>query len=115
MTMRALVLFRPVGFVLARAMRPQRFLPAGLVIAALVFPLLAQTQAAGAQETQEETEIDLIWGLKIPMRDGVQLNATVYKPNEMREPLPVVFMLTPYVSDYDHTPAYYYAQTATCP
>ncbi len=39
--MRAFVLLRPVGFVLARAMRPQRFLPAGLVLAALAFPLLA--------------------------------------------------------------------------
>ena len=23
---------------------------------------------------------DLIWGLKIPMRDGVRLNGTVFKP-----------------------------------
>ncbi|MEE8608413.1 MAG: CocE/NonD family hydrolase [Nitrospiraceae bacterium] len=88
-------------------MRTQRFLPAGLVIAALAFPLLAQTPAAAAQE---EKGIDLIWGLKIPMRDGVQLNATVYKPKDMREPLPVVFTLTPYVSDAHHRFAYRYAQ-----
>ena len=111
MTMRAFVLFRPVGFVLARAMRPPRFLPAGLVLAALAFPLLAPTPAASAQETQEETGIDLIWGLKIPMRDGVQLNATVYKPKDMREPLPVIFDLTPYISDASHNRgAYYFAQ-----
>ena len=91
-------------------MRKQRFLPAGLVIAALAFPLLAQTPAAAAQETQKEKGIDLIWGLKIPMRDGVQLNATVYKPKDMREPLPVVFTLTPYVSDAHHRFAYRYAQ-----
>jgi predicted acyl esterase len=24
--------------------------------------------------------IDLIWGVKIPLRDGIKLNATVYKP-----------------------------------
>ena len=69
MTMRAFVSLHPVSLLLARAMRPQRFLPAGLVIAALAFPLLAPTQAASAQETQEEKGIDLIWGLKIPMRD----------------------------------------------
>ncbi len=108
MTMRAFVLFRPVGLLLARAMRPPRFLPAGLVLAALACPLLAPTQAAGAQE---EKGVDLIWGLKIPMRDGVQLNATVYKPKDMREPLPVIFDLTPYISDASHNRgAYYFAQ-----
>ncbi len=107
MTKRAFVLFRPVGFVLARAMRPPRFLPAGLVLAALAFPLLAPTPAASAQE---EKGVDLIWGLKIPMRDGVQLNATVYKPKDMREPLPVVLTLTPYVSDAHHGRAYDLAQ-----
>ncbi len=110
MTVRALVLFRPVSLLLARAMRPQRFLPAGLLLAALAFPLLAQTSAAAAQETQEETEVDLIWGVKIPMRDGVQLNATVYKPKEMAEPLPVIFTLTPYISDSYHGRAYYCSQ-----
>ena len=91
-------------------MRPQRFLPAGLVLAALAFPLLAPTPAASAQETQEEKGVDLIWGLKIPMRDGVQLNATVYKPKDMREPLPVVFTLTPYVSDTHQGLALHLAQ-----
>ena len=91
-------------------MRIQRFLLAGLVITALAFPLLAQTQAASAQETQEEKGIDLIWGLKIPMRDGVQLNATVYKPKEMAEPLPVVLTMTPYISDVFHGSAYWFAQ-----
>ncbi len=87
---------------LARAMRTQRFLLAGLLLAALAFPLLAQTPAAAAQETQEAKGFDLIWGVKIPMRDGVQLNGTVYKPEEMTEPLPVIFTLTPYVSDNRH-------------
>ena len=110
MTGRAFVLLRPVSFVLAKAMRTQRFLLAGLVIAAFGFPLLAQPPAAAEQGTKEEKEIDLIWGLKIPMRDGVQLNATVYKPKEMREPLPVLFVLTPYISDSSHGRAYYFAQ-----
>ena len=110
MTLRMFVLLRPVSFVLARTMRTQSFLLAGLLIAALAFPLLAQTQAAAEQETQEEKGIDLIWGLKIPMRDGVQLNATVYKPKAMREPLPVVLTATPYISDSSHGRAYYFAQ-----
>jgi hypothetical protein len=75
-----------------------------LLACALVSPL------AAAQETQEEKEIDLIWGAKIPMRDGVQLNATVYKPREMNAPLPVVFILTPYISDRYHERAFYFSQ-----
>jgi hypothetical protein len=50
----------------------------------------------------EQKDIDLIWGVKIPMRDGVKLNAMVYKPKEMKEPLPVIFTLTPYISDTYH-------------
>jgi putative CocE/NonD family hydrolase len=44
------------------------------------------------------------------MRDGVRLNATVYRPHAPREPLPVIFELTPYVSDSYHGRAYYFAQ-----
>lgn len=54
--------------------------------------------------------VDLMWGTKIPMRDGVGLNATVYKPKDMPAPLPVIFTLTPYVSDTYHERAYYFAQ-----
>jgi hypothetical protein len=45
----------------------------------------------------QEKRIDLVWGVKIPLRDGVKLNATIYKPKEMKEPLPVIFTLTPYI------------------
>ena len=43
---------------------------------------------------------DLIWGLKIPMRDGVRLSGTVFKPAGQTEPLPVIFTLTPYIADW---------------
>jgi putative CocE/NonD family hydrolase len=41
----------------------------------------------------------------IPLHDGVHLNATVWRPLDQAKPLPVVFMLTPYVSDETHTRA----------
>lgn len=44
------------------------------------------------------------------MRDGVKLNATVYKPKGMSEPLPVIFTLTPYIADTYHPRAMYFAQ-----
>ena len=69
-----------------------------------VFVLLSFFAQAKAQD------IDLIWGVKIQMRDGVKLNATVYKPKEMKEPLPVVFTMTPYISDTYHPRGMYFAQ-----
>lgn len=69
-------------------------------------PLLAQAPGAAPAEKG----VDVIWGVKIPLRDGVKLNATVYKPKEMPEPLPAVFTLTPYISDTYHERGWYFAQ-----
>ncbi len=64
---------------------------------------------AGAEE-QTAQEVEIFWGMKIPMGDGVRLNATVYRPREMEEPLPVIFTLTPYTSDTYHERAWYFSQ-----
>jgi putative CocE/NonD family hydrolase len=53
--------------------------------------------------------IDFMWGLKIPMRDGVQLNATLYKPKDSK-PTPVIFTLTPYIADGAHLRGIYFAK-----
>jgi putative CocE/NonD family hydrolase len=50
------------------------------------------------------------WGLKIPMRDGVRLHATLYEPDvEGSPPLPVIFTLTPYVAQIFHKQATHFA------
>jgi putative CocE/NonD family hydrolase len=54
--------------------------------------------------------IDILSGVKITLRDGVQLNATIYKPNEQKEPLPVIFEMTPYISDSYHERGTYFAK-----
>jgi len=54
-------------------------------------------------------KIDFIWGVKILMRDGVRLNATLYKPKE-NKPIPAIFTLTPYISDGAHLRGVYFAQ-----
>jgi len=46
----------------------------------------------------------------IPLHDGVHLAATVWRPLDQPKPLPVVFMLTPYVSDETHNRAVKWAQ-----
>ena len=58
------------------------------------------------------TDYDLRWGVKIPMRDKVELNATIYLPktsDSSVQKLPVVFTLTPYISDSYHPRAAYFA------
>ena len=53
--------------------------------------------------------VDFLWGVKIPLRDGVQLNATLYKP-KTGTPTPAIFTLTPYIGDSYHPRGVYFAQ-----
>lgn len=55
-------------------------------------------------------DIDILSGVKIKLRDGVQLNATIYKPHEQKETLPVILQLTPYISDTYHPRGTYFAK-----
>lgn len=77
----------------------------------LLAPVAAPAPAL-AQEIPEEVLalVDLEWGVKIPLRDGVRLNATVFRPGDQKEPLPVVFTLTPYSADTYHDRAQYFAR-----
>jgi uncharacterized protein len=49
------------------------------------------------------SKICVQWGVQIPLRDGVHLNATVYLPGGADGPHPLVLAMTPYVSD-SHQP-----------
>jgi uncharacterized protein len=55
-------------------------------------------------------DVDMRWGMKIPMRDGMQLNATVFLPHGQRDSLPVIFTLTPYIGDSYTERALYFAR-----
>jgi putative CocE/NonD family hydrolase len=55
-------------------------------------------------------EVDMQWAVKVPMRDGVALNATVFRPHGQKEGLPVVFTLTPYIGDSYLDRAMYFAR-----
>jgi putative CocE/NonD family hydrolase len=64
---------------------------------------------AHAGETPPGDPVEFQWGVKIPLRDGIKLNATVYKPREQKQPLPCVFTLTPYISASYHERGMYFA------
>jgi putative CocE/NonD family hydrolase len=53
--------------------------------------------------------VGFTWGLKIPMRDGVRLHATLYQP-AAPAPVPAIFTLTPYIADSYHERATYFAR-----
>ena len=66
----------------------------------------------GTEEKQERlTEtgknVDFLWGVKIPMRDGTRLNATVYKPKNA-DLVPAILTLTPYIADSYHPRAFHF-------
>ena len=80
--------------------------------AALLLCGLFAGESVRAQQkpAAEEPTVDLQWGVKIPMRDGVKLNATVFTPHAQKEPLPVIFTFTPYIGDSYTDRAAYFAK-----
>ena len=74
------------------------------------FLVLAFFLASSAGQAPEPAKgVSIEWGVKIPVRDGTRLNGTLYKPNEMPGPLPVIFTYTPYVADTYHERGMYFA------
>ncbi|NCT68425.1 MAG: CocE/NonD family hydrolase [Rhodanobacteraceae bacterium] len=64
---------------------------------------------AGAQAAERPADVDFQWGVKIPLRDGVKLAATLYRPRDQQQPLPCVFTLTPYIAQSYHARGMYFA------
>ena len=65
--------------------------------------------AATAEALAEAAKVTLEWGVKIPLRDGVRLNATVYRPAGALAAAPCIFTLTPYISQSYHDRGMYFA------
>lgn len=84
-------------------------------ISVLLFALVIMAPAAAAEEQsgdigRQATDVDFEWGVKIPMRDGFNLNATLYRPKGWSKPMPAVVTITPYISDRYHPDAQYLAR-----
>ena len=88
--------------------RMHRSLAVVAVLVALTLPLPGF--AAGLAQPATEPPVDVQVGVGIPMRDGVFLGATVYRPQGQAEPLPVLFTVTPYTADTYHDRALYFAR-----
>jgi putative CocE/NonD family hydrolase len=79
---------------------------AGIVGIALA---VAASIAEEPAKTPDQSRIEFQWGVKIPLRDGVHLNATLYTPKEQKGPAPCVFTLTPYIGQSYHERGVYFA------
>jgi uncharacterized protein len=53
--------------------------------------------------------VDFKWGVKIALRDGVQLSGNLYLPADLDKPSPVICALTPYISQGYHERGVYFA------
>ena len=73
----------------------------------LLAPFTAGAVPAGA--LADAANVEWQWGVKIPLRDGVRLNATLYKPAVLKEPRPCLFTLTPYIGQSYHDRGMYFA------
>ena len=74
--------------------------------------IVAQSPTPAPSPAQPPSDYDLRWGVKIPMRDKVELNATLYlpkTPDGSPPKTPVIFTLTPYISDTYHARGAYFA------
>jgi len=91
-----------------------------LLAVVIVFTALAaftQTPPPAPSPSPKESppaaaDYDLRWGVKIPMRDKVELNETLYLPKTKDgtpSKTPAIFTLTPYISDMYHPRAAYFA------
>lgn len=53
--------------------------------------------------------MQLQWGVKIPLRDGIRLNATLYLPRKQTVPAPAIVTVTPYTAQTYHDRGTYFA------
>jgi putative CocE/NonD family hydrolase len=77
------------------------------VCCAVLLSIAASASAAPVPTT--ETPVDLQWGVKIPLRDGVELQGTLYRPQGQRDALPCILSLTPYIAQNYHDRGMYFA------
>jgi uncharacterized protein len=54
-------------------------------------------------------DVEMRWGLQIPLRDGIRLSATAYLPRGSATAAPALFLLTPYMAQEGHERGLYFA------
>lgn len=69
-----------------------------IFILILAFSIVSSPLNAG-EKAGKNIETEILLNQRIPLKDGISLSANVYKPLDIKEPLPAIFTFTPYISD----------------
>jgi len=80
------------------------------IILILVLSCIMATSLCPEEKKNKAKEIEIILDQKIRMNDGINLAAKAWKPADLKEPLPAIFVLTPYISDEAQQRAKFFAQ-----
>src|SRR5688500_14079027 len=80
------------------------------VLACALSAALPFVLAAAEAPKPDARNVEFRWGVKIALRDGAQLNATLYTPRDQAAPAPCIFTLTPYIAQSYHDRGMYFAE-----
>src|SRR5579863_3091562 len=91
-------------------MGPVRYASVALLLVRALTAAHAAVSSANDQTPVIDAEnVQSHWDVRIPLRDGVHLSATVYTPRGQKEPAPCIFTLTPYIAQSYHDRGVYFA------
>lgn len=71
---------------------------------------VAPTVAPSDALDDEAVGVELSYGVRVPMRDGVELHAIVYRPVAAEKPVPALLVKTPYMASSYHFEAMEFAR-----
>lgn len=77
--------------------------------ALLMIGLAASPALGGEVSTPDAAKIEVSYAVRVPLRDGVTLAATVFQPKGQVAPAPCVFTLTPYTRQTYYDRGVYFA------
>ena len=85
-----------------------------LCLAAVSAAVVSRAYPALAQEMTPDSllkaGVTLTWDVRIPLRDGTSLSATMYQSKHDKTPVPAIFWMTPYIADMSHSRGMYFAR-----
>jgi hypothetical protein len=91
-------------------MNRREYLLSAVSAATLLSASKALAQLPEKGEPKAEPDVQVRFGVKIPLRSGILLNATLYLPTDLQKPRPAIFALTPYSADREYPEAISLAQ-----
>lgn len=81
-----------------------------VVLGCVIACLLVLASPVAKAQTTNPNGVQLLWDQKIPMRDGVELSAVIWKPRNLTSRLPAIVTITPYGAVHSELQAVFFAR-----